>query len=217
LNAKFAAIIFDMDGTLVDSEVVWRDAEIAFFRTLGIEYTDEVRQQIIGLRLDEMFTRLKAHYGLPQSVAELEAGMEAVMLPLIPKEVVPKPGARELIDYAAHLGIPYCIASSSPMSIIKAVVESQGWTTLIPHLYTADAVPLGKPAPDVYLYAARSLGVEPAACLALEDSPNGARAAVAAGMTCYAVPDFHSDPAELRAITPHVFADLQQVLAALQA
>lgn len=213
----FAAIIFDMDGTLVDSEIVWKEAETALFRDLGLDYTDEARQQIIGMRLDEMFTKLKRLYHLPQSVKELENDLVNRMIPLVYSEVRPKPGAQALIEYAAALGIPYCIASSSPMSIIKAVVDSQGWTKLIPHLFSADDVRLGKPAPDVYLYAAEKLGANPAECLALEDSATGARSAVAAGMTCYAIPDFHTKPEAFAGITPHIFASLHEVLAMLQA
>lgn len=212
----FAGIVFDMDGTLVDSEGVWEAAEAALFARRGITYSDDVRQQVIGLRLDEFFTKLIAIYQLNESVEALAQELDAEMLKLIPTEVKPKAGANELLAYVATLGIPFAIASSSPMSIIRAVVEAQGWAARIPHLYTADDVALGKPAPDVYLYAARELGVDAGACLALEDSPNGARAAVAAGMTCYAIPDFHSAPAHFAEITPHVFSDLHAVLAHLK-
>lgn len=103
------------------------------------------------------------------------------------------------------------------MAIIKAVVKSQGWEDKIRHLYTANDVARGKPAPDVYLYAAQQLGVDAGDCIALEDSPNGARSAVSAGMTCYAIPDTHSTAAAFADITPHVFDDLHQVLARLKA
>lgn len=212
-----AAIIFDMDGTLVESENVWEIAEGDLFWARGLRYTDEARQHVIGLRLDEFFQKLITIYGLDETVEALSAELIERMKALIPTHVKPKPGAQAIIEYAAHLGIPYCIASSSPMSIIEAVVQSQGWQTLIPHLYTADDVARGKPAPDVYLFAAQQLGVNAAECLALEDSPNGARAAVAAGMVCYVVPDFHSKPEAFASITPHVFSSLDEVLKTLKA
>ncbi len=212
----FTGIIFDMDGTLVDSEVVWEAAEAALFARRGITYTDEVRQQVIGLRLDAFFRKLIAIYQLNESVEALAQELDAEMLQRIPSQVKAKAGANELLAYVETLGIPYAIASSSPMSIIRAIVDAQGWTARIPYLYTADDVALGKPAPDVYLYAAHELGLDARACLALEDSPNGARAAVAAGMTCYVVPDFHSAPARFAGITPHVFPDLHAVLAHLK-
>lgn len=212
MTQKFTGVIFDMDGTLVDSEIIWNIAESEMFADRGIDYTDEIRQHIIGMRLDEMFITLADVCGLTESVEVLTAELEERMLALIPVKVEAKPGALEIIEYVANLGVPYCIASSSPQSIIDATVVSQGWSDLIPHTYSANVVPLGKPAPDIYLYAAKQLGVDPAGCLALEDSPAGSRAAVAAGMTCYAVPDVHSDPAKFREITPHVFSDLHAVL-----
>lgn len=211
----FKAIIFDMDGTLVDSEVVWDIAEKEMFADMGLVYNAEIREQVIGLRLDEFFERLIDIYSLDNSVEELQAELIKRMLIKIPEMVEPKSGAQAIIEWAAQQGIPYCIASSSPMTIIEASVQAQGWSELIPHLYTADSVPKGKPAPDVYLYAAEQLGVNPEDCLALEDSPNGARSAVAAGMTCYVVPDSHSTPEKFADITPHVFATLDDVLADL--
>lgn len=211
----FKAIIFDMDGTLVDSEVVWDIAEQEMFADMNLTYNAEVREQVIGLRLDEFFEKLIGIYKLENSIDELQAELIKRMMIKIPELVEPKSGAQAIIEWTAQQGIPYCIASSSPMSIIEASVKAQGWTDLIPHLYTADSVPKGKPAPDVYLYAAEQLGINPEDCLALEDSPNGARSAISAGMTCYVVPDSHSTPEKFADITPHVFSTLDDVLAQL--
>jgi HAD superfamily hydrolase (TIGR01509 family) len=212
----FKGIIFDMDGTLVDSEVVWDEAETELFAARGLDYNYDVRQKVIGLRLDEFFERLIVLYGMNETVPNLMADLIERMLVKIPTLVKPKKGALALIEWTAAQGIPYCIASSSPLKIIEATVQAQGWSELIPRLYTADSVSKGKPAPDVYLYAAEQLGLDPSECLALEDSPNGARSAVAANMTCYVVPDFHSTPDKFAEITPHLFTDLDEVLASLQ-
>jgi HAD superfamily hydrolase (TIGR01509 family) len=212
----FKGIIFDMDGTLVDSEVVWDEAETELFAARGLDYNYDVRQKVIGLRLDEFFERLIVLYGMNETVPNLMADLIERMLVKIPTLVKPKKGALALIEWTAAQGIPYCIASSSPLKIIEATVKAQGWSELIPLLYTADSVSKGKPAPDVYLYAAEQLGLDPSECLALEDSPNGARSAVAANMTCYVVPDFHSTPDKFAEITPHLFTDLDEVLASLQ-
>jgi HAD superfamily hydrolase (TIGR01509 family) len=212
----FKGIIFDMDGTLVDSEVVWDEAETELFAARGLDYNYDVRQKVIGLRLDEFFERLIVLYGMNETVPNLMADLIERMLVKIPSLVKPKKGAQALLEWTAAQGIPYCIASSSPLKIIEATVKAQGWSELIPRLYTADVVSKGKPAPDVYLYAAEQLGLDPSECLALEDSPNGARSAVAANMTCYVVPDFHSTPDKFAEITPHLFNDLDEVLASLQ-
>lgn len=104
------------------------------------------------------------------------------------------------------------------MSIIDVTLGSQGWDEVFAVRCSAEDDKRGKPAPDVYLRTAHTLGIEPSACLALEDSPTGARAAVAAGMTCYAVPDpVHTDPDAFKDVTPHIFSDLNAVLERLRA
>ena len=211
------AVIFDMDGLLVDSETVWHIAETDLIASFGYEYTDEVRANIIGMRIDEFMVYLRDHYQLEPSVHELSKMLVDDMLRLIPTEVKPQPGAKEVIDYVQERGWPLAIASSSPVSIIDATVKAQGWTDVFKVRHSAENEAFGKPAPDVYLTAARSLGVDPANCLALEDSPNGARAAVKAGMVCYAVPDVsHSAKSAFKDITPHVFDSLYDVLDALR-
>jgi sugar-phosphatase len=215
-NWQPQAIIFDMDGLLVDSEPVWHTAETELIESRGHRYTKEVRAQIIGLRVDEFFEKLDAVYHFDESTDALYNELMERMLRLIPQKVKPQPGAPELVDYMARSGLPTAIASSSPMSIINMTVESQGWGRVFALRCSADDDARGKPAPDVYIRAARLLGVLPENCLALEDSPAGARAAVAAGMTCYAVPDStHSGPDAFADITPHVFASLHDVLGQL--
>jgi HAD superfamily hydrolase (TIGR01509 family) len=213
----FKGIIFDMDGTLVDSEIVWDVAEKEMFAERGLVYTIEEREQVIGLRMDEFFHKLVEIYGLDETVEALSQELIERMLAKIPVMVEAKQGAQAILEWTAQQNIPYCIASSSPMSIIEANMQAQGWSDLIPKLYTANSVKYGKPAPDIYLYAAEQLGVSPEDCLALEDSPNGAKSAVAAKMTCYVVPDAHSTPEKFTDITPHVFASLDDVLAKLKA
>ncbi len=210
------AIIFDMDGLLVDSERVWHIAEDEVFASRGLEYTDELRASIIGLRMDEFMAKLQAHFRIEEPLANLTAEVNANMLRMIPTMVQPQPGAAELLQLVQQRGWPLAIASSSPMAIIDATLRSQGWDDVFRLRCSADNVARGKPAPDVYLQAAHLLGVAPHNCLALEDSPNGARAAIAAGMTCYAVPDrSHSQPDAFAGITPQVFADLHAVRASL--
>lgn len=213
----FNAIIFDMDGLLVDSETVWAEAELRLLGARGKTYDDtHPRDELIGLRIDEFLDKLCATFNIDESPKSLYDELVEDMLQLIPERVMTKPGAPEMLEYLQLRNIPCAIASSSPQSIIEAVVAAQGWGDVLPVRVSAEAVARGKPAPDVYLEAARRLGVSPARALALEDSPNGARAAVAAGMTCYAVPDlFHSPVTAFDGITPYVFDSLHTVLAGL--
>ena len=214
----FKAIIFDMDGLLVDSETVWYKTEKNMIESRGYEYTDEVRDSIVGMRVDEFLQNLHAHYGLTESVEALNDQLISEMLEVIPVEVLVQPGADEMLQFVVDNDIPHAIASSSPMSIIDATLEAQGWDSIFARRFSADDDEKGKPAPDVYLRAMRELGFEPHECLALEDSPNGSRAAVAAGMTCYSVPDkSHTKAEAFKDITPHVFKSLHDVLAKLKA
>lgn len=212
---NFAGIVFDMDGTLLDSEVIWEREEMAMFAQRGLDYPESVREQVIGLRLDAFWHKLIEIYGLTESAESLMAELQARIVS-VAHEIQAKPGAQAIVQFAHDARIPYCIASSSSQAVIDAFVIAQGWADLIPMRYSADLVPEGKPAPDVYLYAAKQLGVDPAQCLAIEDSTNGARSAVAAGMTTYVVPDGHTPASKFDGITPHVFTSLHEILAMLK-
>ncbi len=214
---RYEAIIFDMDGLLVDSEVIWEEAEMALMSSRGHQFGPEDRSEIVGLRVDEFLDHLRVQYQMPETLEVLIEELNNRMLALIPIKVTPHPGAEELLDYVVRNQILRAIASNSPMSIIDQTVSAQGWNDIFQVRCSGDDEAQGKPAPDVYLTAARRLGVDPSRCLALEDSVNGARAVVAAGMTCFAVPDrSHSDASKFAEITPYVFSDLHAVLAYLQ-
>lgn len=207
------AIIFDMDGLLVDSEPVWWEAENAVFAEYGITVEAEVRSRMVGLRNDEFIALLRETYKVPASHDTLANDVLGRLLELIPAKVKPTRGAKEILAWTHEHHMPIAIASSSPQMIIEAIVRSQGWQDLIPIRCSAEGLPKGKPAPDVYLKAAEMLGIAPQDCLALEDSPNGARAAVAAGMMCYAIPDLaHTRWQAFEGITEYAFDDLRTVL-----
>lgn len=215
---KPAAIIFDMDGLLVDSETVWYLAEAEMLEARGHHYTEESRMHIVGLRQDEFLAKLSEYFRLEDSVEALTAEVNKRMIELIPQLVRPQPGAVEILDYVQRSRIPCAVASSSPKVIINAIMQAQGWDEALAVRCSGEEVPRGKPAPDVYVAAARRLNIDPVDCLALEDSANGARAAVAAGMVCYAVPDLsHATMSAFAGITPYVFESLHDVLAVLKA
>jgi HAD superfamily hydrolase (TIGR01509 family) len=217
LNFCPRAVIFDMDGLLVDSEPVWAIAETALLEARGKSWNGEIHLPLIGLRMRDFLAGVRVGYGLTDTVEELAADVIGRMIPLIPERVLPRPGAPELIAYLAARGVPCAIASSSPMPIIDATVAAQGWDHFFKARVCGDDVTHGKPAPDIYLEAARRLGVPAAACLALEDSPNGSRAGVAAGMVTVAIPDLsHTSHEAFTAITPYVFDSLHDVLTALE-
>lgn len=211
------AVIFDMDGLLVDSEPVWMTAENAMLLERGKRLDDETHSTFIGLRMRDFWEGMARAYELTDEIDDLCTEVVTRMTTLIPEQVAARPGARELLEYLYARGVPCAIASSSPMEIIDATVIAQGWDAYFQTHVSGNDVPEGKPAPDIYLEAARRLGVQPADCLALEDSTTGARAAVAAGMLCYAVPDLsHTTIAKFAQVTPHVYDSLHDVLLTLE-
>lgn len=207
------AVIFDMDGLLVDSEPLWHLVETEMLRARGKQWNMEFQKDLIGLRLTDFWARMCSGYGLSETPEALIAEATAGMVRGIPEQAHPRPGASELLAYLSARDIPMAIASSSPLALIDAVVEARGWTEYFEVWVSGDEVAHGKPAPDIYLEAARRLGYQPKHILTLEDSRNGARSAVAAGMICYAVPDpTHNTHADFEGVTPYVFDSLHEVL-----
>lgn len=212
---SFDAIIFDMDGLLVDSEPLWHEAELDMIEGAGYRYSDDVREQTIGVRVDEFARIIHRHYPkVGASPAAIKDEITARILQLPRGKIQPRPGAEAIMRFAVERQIPRAIASSSGDSVIDHFLSILGWREWIPQRYSAQHMARGKPAPDIYLYAAEQLGYAPARCLALEDSRAGTQAALAAGMTCYTVPDLsHSTLADFAGLNQHVYESLYDILA----
>jgi sugar-phosphatase len=214
---NFEAIIFDMDGLLIDSEPLWAVAERAIVEQYGHEYDEEFQKSLVGMGMDDFVTGMSEFYQFTVPHAQAKKDILGKMQSLIPDNALAQAGARELVQFVHENNLPRAVASSSALSIIHTAMHSMGWQNVITTLCSGEEVQNGKPAPDVYLLAAERLSVDPTKCLALEDSPRGAQAAVSAGMTCYGVPDPHHTSAEAFAdVTPHVFNNLHEVLATLK-
>ena len=216
---SFGAIIFDMDGLLVDSEPVWYEIEASIVEAGGYSYSDEVRDLTIGLRVEEFAEIICRHYPkVAASPAAAAASLVAGMTRMPREKIKARPGAEDILRYVAAKDIPRAIASSSPQSIIEHFLALFGWDALMPQRYSAESMARGKPAPDIYLHAAAQIGCPPAQCLALEDSRAGTQAALAAGMTCYTVPDLsHSSLADFEGINDRIYSSLHEVLAEFKA
>lgn len=190
LPHRYRAVVFDMDGLLLDTEILWHRAEVELFRRHGGVFTWEDKMAVIGTSF--AYTAQFFAERLDRPLAEGEAlvlEMIDIMQAELERDVEGRPGARELVQRLrgrTRLGL----ASNSPRMLVDTALRSAGLTDAFEVIVTADDVEHPKPAPDLYLLACERLGVAPGDSLALEDSPSGVAAAKAAGLTCIAVPQF---------------------------
>jgi mannitol-1-/sugar-/sorbitol-6-/2-deoxyglucose-6-phosphatase len=188
------AVILDLDGLLIDTEPVWRVAGSEVFAGLGISLSERDLLDSTGQPMDVMIRgwrkRQPSDGGRGAELTDAEVADRIIdhVIAHVTTEGQPMPGVTAMIARFERYGIPLAIASSSPLRLIDAVCDRFGLASIQVRCSGLDEVQ-AKPAPDVYLTAARRLGVAPASCLALEDSPPGIAAAKAAGMRCLAVPD----------------------------
>ena len=188
------ALIFDMDGILIDTEPLWRRAEMDCFAELGLSLDEADCLLTQGQRIDEAvaFWFERAPWTGP-SCAEVTAGIVARLTDFVEREGVPMAGVREALDWAARSNWRLALASSSPSGLIECVLGRLELVDRFEVARSAEGEEFGKPHPAVYLRTASDLRLDPSSCIAIEDSANGVLAAVAAGMRCVAVP-----PAETR-------------------
>ena len=183
------AVVFDLDGVLVDTEHVWDEVRRALVEERGRAYTTEAQAAMMGMSSTEWSAYLHDEVGLAEPAEEINATVVSRMLTRYREDLPVVPGAVEAVRALAENGLPLAVASSSNRELIEAVLDLLGVADAFAVVVSSEEVGRGKPAPDVYLEAARRLGVEPAACVAVEDSSNGLRSAHAAGMRVLAVPN----------------------------
>jgi HAD superfamily hydrolase (TIGR01509 family) len=190
-----AAVVFDLDGVIVDSEQVWDDVREEYVRETGGKYTAAATRDMMGMSSVEWSRYMADELGVPGSPEEINAEIVRRMLARYGDAPPLIDGAVEAVHMAAARW-PLAIASSSNPELIEVVLRAAGLREFFPVTVSSQEVARGKPAPDVYLEAADRLAVEPARCAAVEDSHNGIRAAKAAGMRVVAVPNPHFPPDE---------------------
>jgi HAD superfamily hydrolase (TIGR01509 family) len=187
---RAAAVLFDMDGLLVDSEPLWTVAEVELATSLGGSWTGELKAEIIGTRLDVAVPKILGWYGVASGPAEVAAAMDflqARMVELFHDRLPLMPGALEIVDGVRALGVPTGLVSSSYRALVDAALDSLGRDRFDITL-AGDEVGHGKPSPEPYLRACAMLGVSPADVVILEDSISGVESGEAAGATVVAVP-----------------------------
>jgi len=190
---SIAAVVFDLDGVIVDTEQVWDEVREQLAREHGGRWHDSAQADMMGMSSPEWSAYMRDVIGLPGSSAEINAEVVERMLSRYRESLPLIDGAVDAVRRLAPL-FPLAVASSSNRPLIEAVLESAGIVDLFAITVSSEEVDRGKPAPDVYLEATRRLGFPPSRCAAIEDSANGIRSAHAAGLRVCAVPNAHYPP-----------------------
>ncbi len=186
------AIIFDMDGLLIDSEPIWQEAEGTVLGNLGVRFAPPELRQTMGLKVTEVVQFWYARQPWENlSIEKTATDIMDTVVSLVKSKGTAMPGVRHALDVCKETGLPMAIASGSFFRVIEAVLEKLGIKNEFSVIYSAEHEPYGKPHPGVYITAANKLDVAPECCLAFEDSPNGVLSAKAARMKCVTVPDVH--------------------------
>lgn len=224
----FAAVFFDCDGLMIDSEPLWARAQIEVFSSLGVPMTIETTILNQGVSIDNIVSKHYSPFRQQQSSSsnnsadggnnnkEMPPDIEVVKLvndrvtALMTSEGQAKPGLLAAIEFFSSHGIPMAVVSSSRMPIVTAAVERLGVTDRFKFIMSAGNLEYPKPHPVVYIKAAEKMGVDPTQCLALEDSISGVIAAKAARMTCICVPD-NFPPAAKFSVADYLVPSLDRV------
>lgn len=202
-----AAVLWDMDGTLVDTEPYWMEAEFALVAEYGGEWSDEHGRALVGNPLLVSAEYLREHGGVRLEPLEIVERLLATVVSRVREHVPWQPGARELLAELSARDVPMALVTMSWTSLARAVVSCLPQGTFAA-VVTGDEVRHGKPHPEAYLTAARRLGVDPQQCVAIEDSVTGLRSAEAAGATTIGVPHLVPIPEAPGRLLVHSLADL---------
>lgn len=210
------AAIFDMDGLIVDSEPLWREAEIAAFKQVGLHLTEDNCKETMGWRTNEVIAYwYQKHPWQGPALQEVESDLIARVAALIVEKGQPLPGVREAVALCRQLGLKCALASSSPMQLIETVLRTFELETAFEVVRSAETEAFGKPHPQVFITTAQQLGVPPDACVVFEDSFYGVVAGIAAKMRVVAVPDAEGQQDPRFCIAHHKLTSLAQLNAAL--
>ena len=210
-----AAVLWDMDGTLVDTEPYWIAAEHAIVAEHGGTWSDEFAHQLVGNDLMVSAAFIREHSPVPWTPEQIVDELLVRVVAQVREHVPWRPGARELLEALREAGVPSALVTMSWRSLADAVVGALP-AGAFAAVVTGDEVAHGKPHPEPYRAAARLLGVSPRDCVAIEDSPTGVRSAVAAGVPTVAVPHVVAVPEmpgavhveDLSGMTPALLAEL---------
>lgn len=184
----FKAVIFDMDGVLVNSEPFYVEVEQTNFKKLGLNITEDEHKTYQGTATDRMWEIIKEKHGVSQAVEELVKMTNSIVTPYFAslETIECMPGVEQLIKRLAKEKIPLALASSSYPDVIEIILQKTGVKSYFDVVVDSQMAGASKPEPDIFLLAAKKLGIPPDKCIVIEDSTNGIKAAKSAGMYCIA-------------------------------
>lgn len=212
------AVIFDLDGTLVDSMWMWRDIDIEYLARYGIPLPENLQKSVSGMSFSETAVYFKETFGIPDSLEKMKQDWNDMAYYKYTHEVPLKPGVLDFLKYLKEQGIRTGIATSNSKELVKTVVESLCIAEYFDEIHTSCEVAKGKPAPDIYLFVAECLGVLPEQCLVFEDIPEGILAGKRAGMQVCAVEDDYSMEMleEKKKLADYYITDYNEILRKLK-
>ena len=204
------AIIFDMDGVLVNTEPHHLILEKKLFKRLGLEINGQEHGNYLGLSTIQMWLEITKKYDLPQTPEELTGKNREEIINYFSKLDVVElmPGIWELLEKLNQKGIPLALASASEAAVVELILSKTELKKYFTHIVSLEAVGKSKPEPDIYLHTAKLLDVAPEECLVIEDSPNGIKAAKSANMICIA----YSKDQNLADEFTDDFSEMQEIL-----
>lgn len=183
------AVLFDLDGTLVDSMWMWESIDLEFLSGRGLEMPENLKYEIEGISFAQTADYFIERFDLKDTPQELMEIWNDMAYEKYCREVPLKPGAKKFLDHLKERGIKVGIGTSNSLGLTRACLKAHGILEDIDYILTSDEVPKGKPEPDIYRMGAEYFGVEPEHCLVFEDIPNGMIAAIRAGMKVCGVED----------------------------
>lgn len=207
------AVLFDLDGTLVDSMWVWNDIDIEYLARFGLSLPDDLQKAIEGMSFTETAIYVKERFSLPDSIEKMKEDWNAMAFDKYVNEVPLKRGVPEFLSICSQKGIKLGIATSNSRQLVDAIIASHGLTRHFDGIVTGCEVNRGKPWPDVYLETARKCGIFPEHCLVFEDIIPGIQAGKNAGMKVCAVADVYSacQEQEKRKLADYYIEDFTEI------
>ena len=196
------AVIFDLDGTLIDSMWMWKSIDIEYLARFGIDFPEDLQRCIEGMSFSETAVYFKQRFNLPDSLEQIKSDWNRMAWDKYLYEVPLKEGVKEFLDYLKELKLPLGIATSNSRELAELIIKKHNIYGYFASIRTSCEVERGKPYPDIYLRVARDLGVEPEKCLVFEDVIQGVMAGKSANMKVCAVYDEYSKDDEEQKKSP---------------